>query len=261
MMASFRPADGLLAIDIGNSRIGMAACEAAGLRDVRRVSAHDDDAWDDALRELWSSLVGSTHRAVVIGSVAPRTAAALIERVETICEVEPLRVRDDLPLPIKLALDRNDEVGVDRICSAAAAHERLQGACAVASFGTAITVDCVSSEGEFLGGAILPGLEMGCAALHEGTAQLPEIHAAAPVGVFGRTTRDAILNGVIYGAVGALRELVERYATALGEWPQLVATGGDVELIHRHADFIDSVVPDLCLMGVALAYRRAAGQT
>jgi type III pantothenate kinase len=255
------PADALLAVDIGNTRMGMGVYEGDALREVQRLSTYDEDAWNAPLRSLWGSIAAARRRAVVIASVSPRATTLLAERIEAICDVEPFVVRDDLPLPLDLDLENPAEVGVDRVCSAAAAFDRLRTPCAIASFGTAITVDCVDGRGTFLGGAILPGLEMSCEALHEGTAQLPLIHAGQPAGVFGRNTQTAIANGVVYGAVGALRELVERYATALGEWPQLIATGGDAELIRSHADFIDSVVPDLCLMGVVLAYRKASGQS
>jgi type III pantothenate kinase len=260
LVNAVQPVDGLLAIDVGNSRIAMAVSDADGLHDPRRVSAFEEDDWNAPLRELWAGLAGARRRAVVISSVAPRTAELLVERIEGICEVEPVRVRDDLPLPMALDIDNADEVGVDRVCCAAAAFDRLRTACAVASFGTAITIDCVSAAGRFMGGAILPGLTLCCEALHEGTAQLPLVEAAAPSAALGRNTRDAILSGVVYGAIGALREIVERYATALGAWPQLVITGGNAELIRAEADFVDSVVPDLCLLGVALAYRKAAGQ-
>jgi type III pantothenate kinase len=149
---------------------------------------------------------------------------------------------------------------VDRVCSAAAAYERTGSACAVASFGSAITIDCVSDDGRFLGGAILPGLDLSFQALHIGTAVLPRVLPAAPTSPFGKNTHDAIVNGVAYGAVGALREIVERFATELGHWPPLVLTGGNAPLIASLADFVDAVVPDLCLIGIALAYRRAAGQ-
>jgi type III pantothenate kinase len=101
---------------------------------------------------------------------------------------------------------------------------------------------------------------MSCDALHERTAQLPRVKPANPNGPFGRNTHDAIVNGIVYAAVGALRDIVERYATELREWPQLVITGGNAPIIRPLADFVDSVVPDLCLMGIALAYRQAAGQ-
>jgi type III pantothenate kinase len=172
-----------------------------------------------------------------------------------------LRVRDDIPLPMPLDVYNPAEIGVDRVCAAAAAFERVGTACAVASFGTAVTVDCVNEEGRFLGGAILPGFQMALDALHDNTAQLPQVNIEAPRQPFGKNTQEAIINGVAYGLAGALREIVERFATSLGQWPHLVITGGSAPMIAELTDFVDAVVPDLCLMGVALAHRRAAGQT
>lgn len=261
MSQPVQPVDALLVIDVGNSRVGVGVWDDDGLHDVRRVDARDEHAWRAVLAELWQSTAHAPRRAVVIGSVSPRTAAALAALVEDVCEVEPLRIRDDLPLPMPVEVENPQEVGIDRVCAAAAAFDRLQQACAIASFGTATTIDCVSSDGRFLGGAILPGLDLSCEVLHEGTAQLPRVQAERPNGPFGKNTQQAIVNGVVYGAVGALREIVERYATELGEWPQLVLTGGNAPLVKGQADFVDSVVPDLCLMGIALAYRKAAGQS
>lgn len=110
-----------------------------------------------------------------------------------------------------------------------------------------------------MGGAILPGFQMSLDALHDHTDRLPSVQAAAPNSACGRNTPEAMLAGVVYGAAGALREIVERFATELRSWPPLVVTGGNAALIHPHANFIDAVVPDLCLRGIALAYRRAAG--
>jgi type III pantothenate kinase len=258
---SLPPVDALLALDVGNTRIGMSVWDDDGLHASRRIACDDPAQWPQALREAWAETHGAARRAVVMASVAPTVAAGLSSVIEQVCAQQPLQPGRDLPLPMALDLERPEEVGVDRVCSAAAAFDRIQAACVVASFGTAICVDCVSSEGAFLGGAILPGFEMSCAALHDRTAQLPHVQPQAPNGPFGKTTREAIVNGIVYGAVGALREIVERYATELREWPQLVITGGNAPLVKDLADFVDSVVPDLCLMGVALAYRRASGQT
>ena len=108
---------------------------------------------------------------------------------------------------------------------------------------------------------ILPGLDISCEILHLRTAKLPHVAPAVPKNVFAKNTYDAIVNGVLYAAVGALREVVERFATELHSWPKLVITGGRAPLVAQVADFVDAHVPDLCLMGVALAYRKAAGQT
>lgn len=251
--------DALLAVEVGNSRIGLGVWDDDGLHDVKRVDVGTRNAWRDALACAWRRVAAAPRRAVVVASVFPQAAVELCDVIEEVCGLTPLHVRRDIDLPIEMGIDNPGEVGVDRVCAAAAAFDRIRGACVVASFGTAITVDCVSPEGEFLGGAILPGFELSCAALHDGTALLPHVHPERPIGPFGRNTHDAIVNGVVYGGVGALREIVERYATALREWPQLVLTGGNAPLVRELADFVDSVVPDLCLMGVALAYRRAAG--
>lgn len=254
------PADALLAIDIGNTRIGLGIWDSDGLHDTRRVEVAHQAECRPALEEAWGMMNGG-RRAIVIGSVNARSTVRVQELVESISGVAALRVRDDLPLPMPLDIENHHEVGVDRVCSAAAAYERVRGACAVASFGTAITVDCVSERGHFLGGAILPGFQMCCNALHDGTSQLPRVSPYTPTAVFGRNTHDAIVNGVVYGVLGALREIVERYATELREWPKLVITGGNAPLVAELADYVDAVVPDLCLMGIALAYRAAAGQT
>jgi len=258
-MALVEPADALLAIDVGNTRIGLGIWDGDGLHDSRRLTLDQPAEHRAAFEDLWQTMNGG-RRAVVIGSVNAAHTARVQELIEEISGLAALRVREDLPLPMPVDVQNPSEIGVDRVCSAAAAFERVRAACTVASFGTAITVDCVSDAGRFLGGTILPGMQMSCDALHGGTCQLPRVAPAIPTAVFGRNTHDAIVNGVVYGALGALREIVERYATELREWPQLVITGGNAPLVAELVDFVDAVVPDLCLMGIALAYRAAAGQ-
>jgi type III pantothenate kinase len=253
-------ADTLLSVDIGNTRIGMAVWDDDGLHDTCHVGTKRPETWRSALENVWATTVGAKKRAVVVGSVGRSVTRRFSDLATEVCAIEPLHVRDDLPLPLPLDVENPREVGVDRVCAAAAAYDRIRAACAVASFGTATTIDCVSADGRFLGGAILPGIELSCDTLHEHTARLPRVSPAVPSSVFGKNTHDAIVNGVVYGAIGTLREIVERFATELGQWPQLVVTGGNASLVVEAADFIDSHVPDLCLMGVALAYRSAAGQ-
>lgn len=260
-MKTLPAVDGLMAIDIGNTRIGMTLWDADGVHDTRRVALSEPGGWASAIETTWGAGARTARRGVVIASVVPEQTARVQQIAERVSGCAAARVRDDIPLPMPLMIENALEVGVDRVCSAAAAFERVREACAVASFGSAITIDCVSAEGAFLGGAILPGLELSLAALHERTAALPRVALSEPGGRFGRNTHDAILNGVVMGAVGALREIVEGFATELNRWPQLILTGGNAGMIAARADFVDAVVPDLCLMGIALAYRRAAGQT
>lgn len=257
-MSSIAPVEALMTIDIGNTRIGMAVSDADGVHHPRHVNLDQPDTWHKALEATWNVTNADQSRGVVLASVVHKQTDRLRRIAEDICGVEPLGVGDDIPLPMPLDVDNPLEVGVDRVCAAAAAYERVNEACAVASFGSATTIDCVSAKGRFLGGAILPGFEMAYAALHSNTDALPRVESGAPKSPFGKCTNDAIVNGVTFGMVGALREIVERYASELGSWPHLVITGGGAPLIAGLADFIDDVVPDLCLMGVALAYRRAA---
>lgn len=259
-MLSAAPADAILVLDVGNTRLGLGIWDADGLHDTQRCDLHAEDELQAALETAWRATTGD-RKSVALATVNPGAAARVQALAEEVTGLSVARVRDDLPLPMPIDVENPLEIGVDRICAAAAAFERLKSACAVASFGTAVTVDCVSSDGHFLGGAILPGYQMACDALHEGTAQLPRVEPRTPGHVFGRNTHDAIINGVSFGLAGGLREIVERYATELGEWPALVLTGGNAPLIADLVDFADAIVPDLCLMGVALTYRRAAGQS
>lgn len=241
--------------DIGNTRIALALWGPDGLRDVSRGDTHDD-GW----RARLAALAARRPRpgALVVSSVNPHCARALDEAAPALAGLTPLLIGRDIALPMPLAGVDAGTVGVDRVCAAAAAHERVRSACVAASLGTAITIDLVSADGQFLGGSILPGLEMSLRALHEFTAALPHVALAPPPHHPARNTQQAMLSGVIYGAVGALREIVERYASDLGHWPPLIATGGNAALLQPHADFIDAVVPDLCLIGAALALQRAA---
>jgi len=132
----------------------------------------------------------------------------------------------------------------------------VQNAVVVADFGTATTIDCVNRQGIFLGGVIMPGMKLSAMSLHEHTFALPEVEIQVPEENYGTNTVSAIQNGIYYGALGALRELVERYATQLGYWPQVVVTGGFSKMIAEKCDFIDSVVPDLCLFGLFQAYKK-----
>lgn len=206
--------------------------------------------------QAWSALPGELSRAAVAASVVPATLDALRAPIKRRLETTVLVVGEDLHRPLVLAVEDPESVGADRICCAAAAYDKIRLACVTASFGTAVTVDCVNEEGVFMGGAILPGLDLQARALSDGTAALPSVTVQPTGKVYGTETTQAICNGIIYGAVGGLRELTERYATELKTWPQLIITGGNAELIRDNCNFVDHLVPDLCLQGIALAYRK-----
>ena len=246
----------LLIVEIGNSHVAVATVIRGKVHNHRRFEPGDLAGIGEFAGAAWEGMPEAYERCVAVGSVVRPTLAnvrtLLAERLQT-----PIRVvGEELHRPMSLAVEKPEQVGIDRICAAAAAYDVLQHPCVVASFGTAITIDCVNSEGVFMGGAILPGLGLQAKALHDGTDALPAVTIEPTGAVFGATTEQAIRNGILYGVVGGLREIVERYATELGTWPQLIATGGAAEIVKGECDFIDNVVPDLCVRGIALAHRR-----
>jgi len=248
-------AQAVLAIDAGNSRVAMACVRDEKVTGARRLPAGELDASAaDALAGVWREM--PAPRCIVASAVNPGHLQVLEAAAERLGQ-DVLLVGRDLPLPMAADLPAPGSVGTDRLCAAAMAYHRLGSACVVADLGTAITIDCVSEDGVFLGGAILPGLAMGAENLAARTALLPKVVLERPDWVFGKDTRQAIVGGLVYGARGALRELTEAYATELGRWPPLVLTGGDAELIGADYDIVHAIVPDLGLMGVALAYHLA----
>ncbi len=246
----------LLILEIGNSHVSVAASVSGTIYTNERFTHDRFDEVIGRAEESWAALPEDRIRAIAACSVVPDILHSLRDQVLERLSQPILVVGESLHRPLSVALDHPESVGIDRLCSAAAAYDSLRHACAVASFGTAITIDCVNDEGAFLGGAILPGVALQAKALHQGTAQLPDMAVTAADGVFGGSTEGAISNGILYGIAGSLREITERFATELGTWPDLIATGGSAELISGYTEIIDRVVPDLCIRGVALAYRK-----
>lgn len=246
----------LLIFEIGNSHIGVATSVGQQIRTNERFGLNDMERVLDHAGQAWAALPDDRIKAVAAASVVPHVLAGIRERTAQKLNSPVLAVGHELHRPLSLAVENPERVGIDRVCAAAAAYEVITKACVVASFGTAITIDCVNDEGVFMGGAILPGLDLQAKALHEGTAALPLVKIEPTDQVYGATTDQAIRNGVLIGAIGALREITERYATELHEWPQLIVTGGNAEMVAGQCEFIDNVVPDLCVRGIVLAYRK-----
>ncbi|HSW47048.1 MAG TPA: type III pantothenate kinase [Phycisphaerae bacterium] len=246
----------LMLLDVGNTRIAAASCVAGERRPAEHCPAHPREGVERMLQKLWDSLSGK--RAVVISSVSPPVLA----EIRALCEsrhIGPLLVVGrEIEPPIEADLPEPHKVGTDRLCAAAAGFEKAKQACVIADLGTAVTIDLVADNNIFLGGTILPGMTLAARSLHEHTALLPLVEVGSPTETLGKDTVSAIRNGIFAMMVGALREITERYATRIGKWPILIATGGDAQAIAAGCEFVDHVVPDLCLDGLVIAYRNAA---
>lgn len=247
----------VLACDVGNSAIHVAGVKGDDVTPVRVFRMGELAGLGQALSDLWARM--PEPRKIVAASVNPVGLKALEAAALKATGQAVSVIGRDLPLPIETALAHPELIGVDRLCAAVAAYDRLGAACVVADFGTAITIDCVDDQGAFLGGAIMPGLSMGAKCLGSNTAQLPTVELVEPDWVYGQDTRQAIVGGLVFGARGALAQLVEAYATALGHWPLVIVTGGDAELICPdigQSELVQAIVPDLVIRGVAAAYYR-----
>lgn len=252
----FDPGAAVVLIDIGNTALHIATWEAGRIKSPLSVSVDDDGAFDDGFRAHADAMPQGNPAAVVVGSVVPEALERIRRYVFQRIEKQALVVGDNLPFPMDVEVEDRRAIGVDRVCAAAAAYEKLQHACVVVDFGTAVTVDLVDDEGTLCGGAILPGVRLQLRALHEHTAQLPLVEPGIPPLAYGRNTAEAIQVGVCRGLAGAVRGIVEGYATSLNHWPQVLGTGGDVTFLAPHCDFLDTLVKDLTLTGIGLAYSK-----
>lgn len=244
-----------LVVAIGNTHVRCAACRAGQVRDKRLIETTAVMNGAEALRPLVEVIEQAACSRAVLLSVVPAALKVVREYLGGHTDIPVVVVREEIPLPMPMNVETPDQVGTDRLCAAAAGYERAKQACVVVDFGTAITVNAVSDDGVFLGGAILPGVGLGARALADYAAALPQIEVTEPGTVLGLTTVAAMQSGLVLGARGAVREVVEQIATQFGKWPYCVFTGGDAALIGAHCDYVDAVVPDLGLLGLELADR------
>ncbi|HYO09701.1 MAG TPA: type III pantothenate kinase [Tepidisphaeraceae bacterium] len=244
----------LMVLNVGNTRLSIGVFVAGELTYSARVPHAQRGEWAARLGEAWEQIRDLQDPAVAAAGVNPPLIEPLEHAAERATGKKVEWVGPDLDLPIKVLTDEPARTGVDRVLNVAAAYEQMGKACVVVDAGTAITVDCCNDKGEFLGGAIAPGVAMQLEALHEKTAALPRVELAVPDKAFGTSTAAAIQLGVYHGVRGTVKELVEAYATALGNWPDVIATGGDAPVLFEGWELIHAIAPDLTLYGIALAY-------
>lgn len=244
----------LLTLNVGNSRLGIAVFVAGELQYSTRVPHSQRADWPGILAEAWSRIAHLEDPAIAAASVNPPLNDPLEQAIPASAGQKIQWVGKDLDLPIKALTESPDATGIDRVLNLAAAYEQMQKSCVVVDAGTAITIDVCDDQGQFLGGAIAPGASLQLAALHDHTAKLPLVSLEAPAEPIGRSTQQAILNGVYHGIHGMLKELVENYATHLGHWPEVIATGGDAQKLFAESELLHAISPDLIFYGIALAY-------
>lgn len=257
----------IIAIDIGNTKIAVGLFLDGQEQSIQSVPGQEEDSLRHILRSAWEKMPvvegskeGRRDGAIVVSSVKPAWTTLVRQIAKEDLDEKVKLVGKDVPLPMPMWVDQPGKIGTDRIVAAAAAYAVVEGAVVVADFGTAVTIDLVDTNGVFQGGAIFPGFDISALALNANTALLPKVKVTRPTEPFGKNTADAINCGLYYSAIGALEEIIRRYAEKIGTWPQVVMTGSGGELIRDDCPFVDNYVPNLVVKGLVLAYTKSFEQ-
>ena len=253
----------LLAVDIGNTNVTLALFEGERLVADWRVTSHRERTADELAVELSQlfNLRGcdlDVVTGVVISSVVPNLNPALIEASRRYLNCEPVMVGPGVKTSVRVRYENPKDVGADRIANALAAFSKYGGPVVVIDFGTAVTYDAISAEGDYLGGAIAPGVEISLDALVSHTAMLRRVEAVAPDTVIGRNTIASIQSGLIWGFVAQVEGMVERMIAELGGKATVIATGGQAGMVAGLTHVIQAVDPLLTLEGLRLIYLQNA---
>ena len=253
----------IIAIDIGNTNIHIGLFLDDEEKSIESIAGKSQARLAQCLKSAWeqipileSSKEGKRDGVIAVSSVKPAWTKTVRQIAANSLGENILIIGEDIPLPMTCWVDEPDKVGTDRVVSAAAAYAVAQDAVVVADFGTAVTIDLVDEHGVFRGGVICPGFEISAKALKENTAQLPNIKVTKPKAPYGKNTTDAINCGLYYSIIGAMQEVIRRYAEEIGKWPQTIITGAGAKVIASDCDFIDNYVPNLVLKGIVLAYQK-----
>ncbi|HEX4979701.1 MAG TPA: type III pantothenate kinase [Acidimicrobiales bacterium] len=248
----------LLAIDVGNTQILLALYDGNTFFEHWRLATHADRTSDE-YAVLVRQFIGATEvSGVAISSVVPRATSALRSMATRYFGIDPVVVEPGTKTGMPILIDNPREVGADRVVNAIGAYDLYGGPAVVVDFGTATTLDAVSAKGEYLGGAILPGIEISMDALFQRADRLSRVELVEPRSVIGKSTAEALQSGAIYGFAGQVDAIVARMEDELGE-ASVVATGGLAPLIARFSTTIEHLDPWLTLHGLRIVFERNAG--
>jgi type III pantothenate kinase len=251
----------LLAIDIGNTNTVLGVFDGVTLVHSWRVKTDSRNTAD----ELMLTYRGLLQDVPITAIAACSTVPAALRELRTMLhrywpDVPTVLVEPGIKTGVALLFDNPKEVGADRIVNTLAAHHLVDGPAIVVDFGTSTNFDVVSGKGEFLGGALAPGIEISLDALAARAAQLRKVELVKPRSPIGKNTVEALQSGILYGFAGQVDGLVRRIAaTLVPDDPgsiEVIATGGLAPLVVEHADTVTRHEPDLTLIGLRLIYER-----
>jgi type III pantothenate kinase len=252
----------LVAVDAGNTHTVIGLFDGEALVDHWRIATNADRTSDEHAL-LLSQFLGQHGLAfdavsgVVVSSTVPRLTSVMRELAARYLRVAPVVLEPGIRSGMPILFDNPRQVGPDRIANAVAAYDLYGGPTIVVDFGTATTVDATSARGEYLGGAILPGIEVSLDALFERAAALYWVELVKPRRVIAKSTSESVQAGVLYGFAAAVDGLCRRFEEELGECT-VVSTGGLAELVTPLSERISRHEPWLTLRGLRLIYDKNA---
>lgn len=263
-MRTYKGDQMLLGIDVGNTQTVIGAYTDDGLSNHWRLSTQRERTADEIALELGGFLgfkgkgLGEVD-GVIISSVVPEMTSALQHMARDILHLEPLVVDSETETGVPILYDDPKQVGADRLVNAVAAIHKYGSPCVIVDFGTATTLDAITANGEYLGGTIMPGIEISADALFRHAARLSRVELIEPANPIGRNTVESIQAGIVFGAVGQVDYLVELFKDELGESSRVIATGGLAEVVFGRCRSVETWDPLLTLDGLKLIYDRNRG--
>ena len=254
----------ILTLDIGNTNIKTALFEGMEMRQYWRIST-DRQRSSDELGLLLMNLLqyNRINRGQIDGIMMSSVVPQINFTVEHMCRnyfgIEPMKIEPGVRTGINIKYENPRELGSDRIANAVAAYELYGGPCITIDFGTATSFGVISERGEFLGGAICPGLKLAADALTERAAKLPRFELTKPESVIGRSTVTNMQAGIVYGYIGQVNYLIERMKKELNApHAKVIATGGLAVLVAEESNVIDVMDGLLTLKGLCLIHAKNA---
>lgn len=251
----------ILVFDVGNTNIVLGVFKGQELVEHWRLSTAPHRTSDEfcvLLRELFQSSTVSMAdiKGTILSSVVPTVNPTLERTCQKCFGLTPHTVGPGIKTGMPIKYDNPREVGADRIVNAVAGYEQYGGPLIIVDFGTATTFCVISDKGEYLGGAIAPGIGISTEALFARAAKLPRVELLKPPSIIGKNTVNSMQSGIIYGFVGQVNEIVRRMKIEIGGEPQVIATGGLAELIAAETTIIDRVDKFITLNGLRIIYER-----
>lgn len=251
----------ILVFDVGNTNIVFGVYKGRKLLQHWRISTDKSRTADEyavVMKNLFSffDLGFQEIKGAIISSVVPPVTPTLERMIQKYFKVNPMIVGPGVKTGISIVYDNPREVGADRIVNAVAAYTKYGGPLIIVDFGTATTFCAITAKGEYLGGAIAPGIGISTEALFQRASKLPRIELIKNKNIIGKNTIQGMQAGIYYGYCGQVDRIVSLMKKELGDTPKVIATGGLAELIAEDSEMIEIVDPLLTLEGLLVIYER-----